>query len=71
MQVSNDHKFLVVISGKNLVMNEQFINQMFIFKRKINPNDGLFRYDLYKRIKLVEYDEFQKICMKFYFKETK
>ena len=43
---------------------------MFIFKRTTNSEDGIFRYKLYKRIRLVEIPGFEKVCMTFYFKNT-
>lgn len=33
MQKSDDEMYLAVISGKNLIMNQQKHNQLFIFKR--------------------------------------
>ena len=36
MQKSQDEEFVAVISGKILIMNQQFCNQLFIFKKSGN-----------------------------------
>ena len=36
MQISSCQRMLAIITGKNLIMNEQLPNQMFIFKRTKN-----------------------------------
>jgi hypothetical protein len=38
MQISKCQNFLAVISGKNLIRDEQKPNQIFIFKRIVNLN---------------------------------
>ena len=35
IQKSDDEQYLAIISGKNLIMDEQKQNQLFIFKRKV------------------------------------
>ena len=40
MQKSSDDETLAVITGKNLCMNMQMPNQLFIFKRVKNLNTG-------------------------------
>jgi hypothetical protein len=65
IQKSECENFIAVISGKNLIMNEQMQNQLFIFKRS-NIYDtknftDLFR--LHKRIIVKELPWFNKVCM--------
>ena len=50
MEISNDEEFLAIISGKNLVMNEQFTNQLFIYRKTKNQYDGNDRFVLEKRV---------------------
>jgi len=50
------------VSGKTLLMNEQFTNQLFIFKRNGS------NYELHKRIVLKEIEVFRNVCMEFHFK---
>lgn len=51
MQVSQNEDFLAVISGKNLIMNEQKPNQLFIFKRIKDYNtDAMDKFELHTRI---------------------
>lgn len=59
---------VAIITGKNLVMDEQKQNQLFIFKKKIsyNPND-YDSFELYKRVVLKDIEIFKKVCMKFHF----
>jgi hypothetical protein len=63
--VSQDEEFVAIISGKTLLMNEQFTNQLFLFKR-IGAN-----YELHKRIVLKDIELFRNVCMDFHFKQTK
>ena len=40
IQKSQDEKFLAIVTGKNLIMNQQKQNQLFIFKRQEKLADG-------------------------------
>jgi hypothetical protein len=72
MQISKDEHFLAVISGKNLIMNEQKPNQLFIFKRTKNLDPSkMDSFQLIKRIVIREIPMFNKISMQFIFKNTK
>lgn len=65
---------MAVITGKNLIMNEQKPNQVFIFKRvkNLNVDSGLAdKFELIKKIRVAEMEEFTKISMQFLFKNTK
>jgi hypothetical protein len=53
------------MSGKNLIKKEQKINQLFIFKKKVNKVE----FELHKRIVVKDMPEFLKTCMQFYFEE--
>jgi hypothetical protein len=59
---SKDENWLAVISGKNLVMNQQKQNQLFIFTRS---NDN---FVLHKRIIIKELPIFTKVTMQYFFK---
>jgi len=68
MQKSTDEKWLAIISGKNLVMDEQKQNQLFIYKKKKSNN--LFEYDefvLHKRIVVKDLPIFKQVSMQFHF----
>ena len=72
MQLSEDENYIAVISGKNLIMNEQKPNQLFIFQRIRNQNtDDHDIFKLLKRIIIKDIPEFNKISMQFCFKNTK
>ena len=58
---SNCEMWLAVISGKNLVMNQQKQNQLFVFKR-FNDN-----FVLHKRIIIKEIPIFNKVTMQYFF----
>lgn len=64
MAKSLDESYLAVVSGKNLVMKQQKVNQLFVFKK---DNRGEFL--LHKRVVLKDYPEFDKVCMQFFFRE--
>ena len=68
MQKSTDENWLAIISGKNLVMDEQKQNQLFIYKKKKSTN--LFEYDefiLHKRIVVKDLPIFKQVSMQFHF----
>ena len=68
MQKSTDENWLAIISGKNLVMDEQKQNQLFIYKKKRATN--MFEYDefvLYKRIVVKDLPIFKQVSMQFHF----
>ena len=63
---------MAVISGKNLIMNEQKPNQLFIFRRVRDLNtDAMDQFELTKRIVIKDNPQFNKICMQFCFQKTK
>jgi hypothetical protein len=64
MAKSLDESYLAVVSGKNLVMKQQKVNQLFVF-RKDDQGD----FQLNKRVVLKDYPEFEKVCMQFFFRE--
>ena len=69
---SQSDDYLAVISGKNLIMNMQKPNQLFIFKRIRNMNTAeMDTFEQIKRIRLRDNPEFNDICMDFHFKHTK
>ena len=68
MQKSTDENWLAIISEKNLVMDEQKQNQLFIYKKKKSTN--LFEYDefvLHKRIVVKDLPIFKQVSMQFHF----
>ena len=64
LNVSKNQELIGVVSGKNLIMNEQKPNQLFIFKREQDLNTGgrdIFK--LIKRIVIKDNPLYSKICM--------
>lgn len=61
-----------MISGKNLIMNEQKPNQLFIFKRVRDPDPlKIDKFTLIKRIIIKDIQMFNKVSMSFHFKNQK
>lgn len=63
---------LAIISGKNLIMNEQKPSRLFIFKRTKNQDPT--KMDMFKEvcnIDMKKHKELNKISMRFFFKNTK
>tara|TARA_B110000285_G_C15112449_1_gene611969 strand:- start:1521 stop:1688 length:168 start_codon:yes stop_codon:yes gene_type:complete len=54
MRMSVCQTFVAVMSGKNLIKKEQKINQLFIFKKKVNKVE----FELHKRIVVKDMPEF-------------
>lgn len=73
MQASQNEDYIAVISGKNLIMNQQFANQLFIFKRifNISSSNEPDNWMLQKRIVTKTLPQFVGICMQFEFKLAK
>lgn len=65
MRKSMDENFIAIMSGKNLIKKEQKINQLFIFKKKVQTVE----FELFKRIVVKDIPIFNKTCMQFYFEE--
>ena len=69
---SHDEDYLACISGKNLVKNEQYPNQLFIFRKIRDLSGARDKFKLVKRIVVKDRPEdFAGICMEFHFKITK
>lgn len=66
---SRNEKQLVIITGKNLVRNEQKANQLFIFTIESNANNTFKSVDFKKRILVKEMPKFDKVCVQFFFDE--
>jgi hypothetical protein len=65
MQTCQNEEYLAIISGKNLIMNEQKINQLFIYKRKKSTVVGVKdSFEFETRIVLKD------IEMQFYFQHN-
>ena len=59
---------MAIISGKNLIMNEQKINQCFVYKRVPSGETGVRdSFDLHKRLILYTREEFKQVSMQYYF----
>ena len=73
MQVSQNKQILAVITGKNLIMNEQKPNRLFLFQRvkNLNAEGSMDKFVLLKEISIEDKPEFASICMQFRFKATK
>jgi hypothetical protein len=66
-------KYLAVITGKNLIKNEQKPNQIFIFKREIQEGSDKEEKDKFlfsKKVVIADTPELQGICMDFHFKKN-
>jgi hypothetical protein len=69
IQKDQDEQYLAIISGKILIMNEQFTNQLFIYKRE-KSNSGVDRFEFKERVLIKEMEIFTQVCMKFHFKKV-
>tara|TARA_B110000285_G_C15117245_1_gene614851 strand:+ start:1192 stop:1995 length:804 start_codon:yes stop_codon:yes gene_type:complete len=65
MQKSDDEKYLAVIAGKNLVMNEQKHNQLFIF---IKGDKKSTEFKQHTKLSVSSMSFFDNVCTVFYFK---
>ena len=71
LQKSEDENYIAVVSGKNLVMDVQKQNQLFIFKKKrakIAMTQDEFV--LHKRIVVKDLPIFNEVCMNFHFNDS-
>jgi hypothetical protein len=66
MVKSNCETLLAVISGKNLIMKQQKVNQLFVFKKKVSKTSEV-EFELFKRIVVKDIPIFTKVCMQYYF----
>ena len=57
-----------MLSGKNLIMAEQKVNQLWIFKKKYNQPGTRDTYEQHKRIIVKDMPEFGKTSLQFHFK---
>lgn len=72
VRINKKEDYLAVMSGKNLIMNEQFPNQLFIFRKNKSTNtDEPETFSLVKRILIKDRPDFKKISMQFSFKRTR
>ena len=71
MAKSKCENFVAIISGKNLIKDEQKQNQLFVFKRTRTKHE--FHYDKWEQIKRIVVKDipfFNKVCMQYHFKNT-
>jgi len=69
MTKSKCEKWLAVISGKNLIMNGQAQNQLFILKM-VKDENGV-NFEQVERIVVKDMPFFSGVCMQYYFKDFK
>jgi hypothetical protein len=72
IEKSRDENWLAVVSGKNLVMNEQKQNQLFVFKRVCggDPDDQTYAvFVLHKKVVVKDLPIFKKVTMQYMFKK--
>ena len=62
-----NEEYLAVLSGKNLIMAEQKVNQLWIFRKKSNHGNR-DSYEQHKRIIVKDMPEFGKTCIQFHFR---
>ena len=68
MQKCQNEEYLAVITGKNLIMNQQKFNQLYIFRReKVHGEKDTFKQ--IDRIVLKENPIFDRVCKEFHFVE--
>lgn len=68
IQKSKDEQYIAVCSGKNLVMNEQKQNQLFIYiKKKARIPMMPDEFVVHKRIVVKDLEIFNEVCMNFHF----
>lgn len=67
MTKSKCDKWLAVISGKHLIMNEQAQNQLFILKM-VKDENGV-NFEQVERIVVKDMPFFSGVCMQYYFKD--
>lgn len=60
--MSPDEQLLACFSGRNLVMKQQKINQLFVLKRVENS------FEIWKQILVRDEPMFDKVCMQFHFR---
>jgi hypothetical protein len=68
IQKCQNEQYLAIISGKNLIMNEQKINQLFIFKREANKNPSKKdEFKFFNKTILKDIPIFKQVSMQFQF----
>ena len=67
MQKSECETFVAVISGKILIMNQQFCNQLFIFKKTSGAKYEQYKRIIVKDIQLMGQKVFEGVCLEFHF----
>ena len=72
IQISKCEQFVAVVTGKNLVKNEQKQNQVQIMKRRPSESgdESEDTFELYKRIIVKDIPLFIKVVMQYYFKNA-
>ena len=68
MQKSKNEEVLAIISGKNLVMAEQFANQLFIYRRVKGGSGEVDTFQFDQKYVLKDMAGFEKFSMQFHFK---
>ena len=68
IQTCENESYLAVISGKNLIKDEQFPNQLFVFKIEKDREAGSIAFDLINRVILKDIEIFSFVSMDFFFK---
>ena len=72
MQKSPCENYIAIITGKNLVKEENQALQLFVFKKVVNLNvaDAQDNFTLVKRMIIKDRtdDYFTRICMEYHFK---
>lgn len=66
MTKSPDEELIAVMSGKNLIMKQQKVNQLFVFEKKSRDPEPI-KYELKKRIIVKDIPLMNKVCMQYYF----
>ena len=64
LQCCQTDEYLAIVSGKNLIMNEQKQNQLFIYRRQPDGEYGNFIH----RVVLKDIEHFKQVSMNFHFR---
>jgi hypothetical protein len=64
LQCCQSDEYLAIISGKNLIMNEQKPNQLFVYRRQADGGYGNFIH----RVVVKDIEHFKQVSMNFHFR---
>jgi hypothetical protein len=66
IQTCQNEEYLAVLTGKNLIMQEQKLNQIFVFKKRYNGEER-DSFEPYTRIVIKDMPIFKQSSLQFHF----